>query len=281
MAENSPHTNTDLKIVRHIREYVRPSKESVGLVPTMGALHEGHAELIRIAAAECEACVVSIFVNPTQFGPNEDFERYPRMEEADFELCRKSGAKVVFCPSVDEMYPRKTTLIRVLDLSERWEGAHRPGHFDGVATVVAKLFNILQPNIAFFGEKDFQQCAVLARMVEDLDMPVALRFVPTVREADGLALSSRNAYLSTTERETAPVLYQILQASSNRIRQNENIGTVLQWGIQVLTENGFEVDYLALVDGADLRPITAFKGEARLIVAARIGKTRLIDNCAV
>jgi len=245
----------------------------------MGALHRGHAELIRAAASECEECVVSIFVNPTQFGPSEDFEKYPRMEQSDFELCEKSGATLVFCPTVQEMYPRKTTTIHVAEVTEFWEGAHRPGHFDGVATVVAKLFNVLRPDLAYFGLKDFQQCAVLGRMVEDLDMPIELRFLETVRESDGLALSSRNAYLSEADRRIAPLLFQVLQSCSQRIRKGEEVDAVLASEIQVLSGSGFSVDYLALVDRSSLRPLSTLQKGARLIVAAKLGMTRLIDNC--
>lgn len=274
-----------LKILRHVRDFSPIAAGTVGLVPTMGALHAGHSELIRVAASECETCVVSLFVNPTQFGPQEDFARYPRSEPSDFRLCEEAGADVVFCPSTEEMYPRKTTWIRVEGVSERWEGAHRPGHFDGVATVVAKLFHIVQPDRAYFGWKDFQQCAVLKRMVEDLNFRLDLRFLATVREPDGLAMSSRNTYLEAGDRAIAPLLFATLQEASARIRKDQlnasAIQQILQESRDRLASSGFDVDYLAMVDPADLSPIAQVCEGARLIVAARLGLTRLIDNCPV
>lgn len=272
------------QVVRSTASFAPFRGSGLALVPTMGALHEGHAKLIREASASSQTCVVSIFVNPTQFGPGEDFERYPRREEEDFEICREAGAKVVFCPTVQDMYKRKTTTIHVKGLTELWEGAHRPGHFDGVATVVAKLFHIVDPDTAYFGLKDFQQCAVIQRMVEDLDMRVGLRFVETVREADGLALSSRNQYLNSQERQQAPALYATLVDCADQLNlgdASEKIESVLRNGTCRLERNGFEVDYLSLVDIEDLNPITQLSGPARLLAAARLGSTRLIDNISV
>lgn len=273
-----------LQIVRQIREYSRPTRGPIGLVPTMGALHDGHAQLIRKASAECPTCIVSIFVNPTQFGPQEDFAKYPRMEEADLRLCESAGASIVFCPTPEEMYPRKTTHIHVEGVSELWEGAHRPGHFEGVATVVAKLFNILAPDLAFFGKKDLQQCSVLNRMVEDLDFRVDLRFIETIREPDGLAMSSRNAYLSPQDRAVAPLLYSTLQETVAQLRSkgehSDPVDKILDQNKAKLIRAGFVVDYFALVRSEDLSPLSTWEKESHLIVAARLGQTRLIDNCS-
>jgi pantoate--beta-alanine ligase len=200
-----------LQIARTKRELPANLPGKVGFVPTMGALHEGHAALVRKALAECDTCVLSIFVNPLQFGPKEDFDRYPRPLETDLSLAKGWGVHWAFVPDVQEMYSGRETTIRVAGLSEMWEGADRPGHFEGVATIVAKLFHLAAPDIAYFGLKDYQQCAVIRRMVNDLNFRLDLSFVETVRESDGLALSSRNAYLDSEERRVAPLLFQALQ----------------------------------------------------------------------
>ncbi len=231
------------------------ARAGVGLVPTMGAFHEGHLSLIRAARAECETVVVSVFVNPAQFAAGEDFERYPRDEARDALLAEEAGADLVFAPAVDELYPAGyQTWIDVRELGAALEGVHRPGHFRGVATVCCKLFNIVRPERAYFGQKDAQQVAVVRRMVRDLNLDVEVRALPTVRDADGLALSSRNVYLSPQERETALALPRALAT-----RDPERARELL---------NGLEVDYLEIADY-----------EPRVLTAAvRVGRTRLIDN---
>jgi pantoate--beta-alanine ligase len=231
----------------------------VGLVPTMGALHDGHRALLRAARAECDRVVMSLFVNPTQFGPGEDLDRYPRDEAGDRAIAAEEGVDEVYAPAVTEMYPDGfATSVSVGELARRYEGAHRPGHFDGVATVVLKLFQRVRPQAAYFGRKDAQQLAVIRRMVADLDVPVAIRPVDTVREADGLAVSSRNVYLSPAERLAAPSLHRALLARDPSLCEGE-------------------VDYLAVVDAATFDPVAPRAG-ALVIGAARFGTTRLIDN---
>lgn len=248
----------------------------LNFVPTMGAFHEGHLSLMREAKRRGRACV-SIFVNPLQFGPAEDLSRYPRNEARDLALAEAEGVDIVFIPSPEAMYPRPSTTVHVAQVGDRWEGARRPGHFDGVATVVAKLFHLIQPTTAIFGWKDFQQCLVIRRMVEDLNLPVRLRFLDTVREPDGLAMSSRNAYLSVEERTRAPELHRALERlkALPEIRSDE-----LESEIRTLTGYGFEVDYLAFVDFEALEPQEG-RGPGAVIVAARLGKTRLIDNVRI
>ena len=251
----------------------------------MGAFHEGHLELMRQAKIENDLCVVSLFVNPTQFGPGEDYAKYARQEDRDFDMARSVGVDIMFAPDVSEIYGEKTTTIRVDRVSERWEGEKRPGHFEGVTTVVAILFNIVMPKRAYFGLKDFQQCAVIRRMAEDLRYPIELRLIETVREEDGLALSSRNAYLSPDERKTASELYRHLRGAAEELRQSENdlskTAEVLGGYGEKLTASGFRVDYFALVDGDTLEPLTVPRAGSRIIVAARLNATRLIDNVAV
>ena len=231
----------------------------VGLVPTMGALHDGHRALLRAARAECDRVVMSLFVNPTQFGPGEDLDRYPRDEAGDRAFAAAEGVDEVYAPSVEEMYPDGfATTVSVGALAARYEGHHRPGHFDGVATVVLKLFARVRPNVAYFGRKDAQQLAVVRRMVTDLDVPVAIRAVPTVREADGLAVSSRNVFLSPGERRAAPSLHRALLARDPGVCEGK-------------------VDYLEVVDPASFEPV-APRPDALVIGAAWFGTTRLIDN---
>lgn len=266
----------------HLPSELQDVPRPVALVPTMGALHEGHLELVRRARQRAKTVVVSIFVNPTQFGPNEDFARYPRDLTRDAALSEGAGADIVFAPSVETMYPRGTmTKVVVPQVTERYEGAHRPGHFDGVATVVLKLFNQVRPDVALFGRKDLQQCAVIRRMVEDLNVPVDLQFVPTFREADGLAMSSRNVYLSSEERVLAPRLQQTLSQAAERLRGGAAAEPTLIWARQELAQVGFVVDYLDLASSREFQPLSHLREDAALIVAVRLGKTRLIDNLEI
>jgi len=255
----------------------------LALVPTMGALHEGHMALISEAKNRAERVAASIFVNPTQFGPGEDFGRYPRQERTDAQMLEEAGCSLLWAPSVHDIYPDGfSTTVKVAGVSERWEGDARPGHFDGVATVVLKLLLSVRPDIALFGEKDFQQLAVIRRMVADFGLPVEIIGVTTVREPDGLALSSRNAYLLPEERQQAVALPRALEAARAAILSGATIGEVLDEAQQTLREAGFSrVDYFALVDAATLEPLNAAGGNMRLIAAAVIGTTRLIDNIAV
>ena len=256
---------------------------SLALVPTMGALHAGHIALVEEAKRRADNVAASLFVNPTQFGANEDFGRYPRREAEDARMLEEVGCSLLWIPSVEDIYPEGfSTSIHVGGLSDRWEGEARPGHFDGVATVVAKLLLAVRPEVAVFGEKDFQQLAVIRRMVADLDLPVEIAAVPTVREADGLALSSRNAYLSEEERARAVALPKALADARTAILSAAPVGQALRKAKQALVDAGFlRIDYLALVDASTLEPLDAPAGEMRLLVAAVIGTTRLIDNLAL
>ena len=268
--------------IEQIRAAVKPPP--VGFVPTMGFLHDGHLSLIDVLRKEGAASiVVSIFVNPLQFGPNEDFSRYPRDEARDIAQLEAAGVDALFLPPVEVMYPAgATTSIRVSGVSAPLEGERRPGHFDGVATVVAKLFNIVQPELAAFGRKDAQQCAVIERLVRDLDIPVRLVFGETVREHDGLAMSSRNSYLSPDERKKAPVLHRALRAGEEAITHgiHEVAGIEKLMNRVVEEEGGVDVDYLAVVDPSTFET-PDFKREVLLAGAVRVGKTRLIDNVRV
>ena len=256
---------------------------TLALVPTMGALHAGHMALIAEAKGRADAVAATIFVNPTQFGPGEDLSRYPRRENQDARMLEEAGCDLLWLPSADEIYPNGfATTVHVAGVSERWEGEARPGHFDGVATVVAKLLLAVRPDLAVFGEKDFQQLAVIRRMVADLNIAVEIVGVPTVREDDGLALSSRNAYLSADERGRAVVLQQALSRAGQAIRSGVPVASALREAKQALVDAGFlKIDYVALVDAATLEPLDEARGETRLIAAAKIGSTRLIDNIAV
>lgn len=263
----------------------RESRLSVGFVPTMGALHEGHLRLVEEAAQNMDKVVVSIFVNPTQFGPHEDFSRYPRTLEEDMELLAQHSCHLVFLPTPAIMYPEGfESRIQVPELSGVMDGVHRPGHFDGVATVVAKLLNIIQPDTAFFGEKDFQQLTIIRRMARDLNIPVKIVGVETVREADGLALSSRNRYLSAKEREVAPELYRTLCIARESLLQGGNIESVLAESKAWLLESGFDnIDYVDLRNAETLEKTINNNGikSSRLFAAAWLGRTRLIDNIAI
>ena len=276
-----------MKLLRHIAEVraeLAPDRRAgrrVGFVPTMGALHEGHGSLIDACRRECDRCVVSIFVNPLQFGPSEDFERYPRDLEADLAFCRARGVDVVFAPSVEEMYPEPPlTFVVVEQLSEPLCGRSRPGHFRGVATVCAKLFHIVQPDVAYFGQKDAQQATILRRMVEDLNFPLQIRVLPTVREPDGLALSSRNRYLSAGEREAAGCLFLALSEAAELARKGERDAAVLVAAMarEIGATQGVRLDYAAVVDEATFEEVREVRGPARALVAAWVGSTRLIDN---
>jgi len=247
----------------------------------MGALHEGHRSLIRAARAACEDVIVSVFVNPTQFSPGEDFDRYPRPLEADLEACRQEGANAVFCPSVEEMYPAgAVTSVTVSRLMEGLCGAYRPGHFTGVTTVVAKLFNIVQPDIAFFGQKDAQQAVIIRRMVRDLCFPIEIVVCPTVREPDGLALSSRNVYLSPAERIQARSLSAALHWAQEQVRsgRREAVELIREMRRQIEASGPCSIDYIEFVDAEDLMPKAVVEGRCLAVLAVRIGKTRLIDN---
>ncbi len=274
--------------VRAWSEEAKRQGQVVGFVPTMGALHEGHARLIERCRAEAGRVVVSIFVNPTQFGPSEDLSRYPRTLEADLTLCKASGADLVFAPGVAEMYPRgggEATFVEVPGLSTMLEGASRPGHFRGVATVVLKLFAITQPNLAFFGAKDYQQQLVIRRMVDDLRLPVAIRTVPTVRESDGLALSSRNRYLEPAQRDAAVVLSRGLRQASEAVasgeRDAERVRQILVEPIE--SERLAVLDYACVADAESLEPLAVLDEGRRAVglLAVRFGATRLIDNAVL
>lgn len=260
----------------------RGAGERVALVPTMGALHAGHLALIETARRHADRIVASIFVNPKQFGPSEDLDLYPRQEAADAAMLADVGCDLLWAPSAALMYPAGfATSLAVAGVSDRWDGAARPGHFDGVATVVLKLFNQVAPDVALFGEKDWQQLQVIRRLVADLDLAVALVGVATQRDADGLALSSRNAYLSAEERARAPVLSGALTAAARAIAQGEPAAAALTAAAATLAQAGCATDYLALVDAETLAPDPAPDRPRRLLAAARLGTTRLIDNVAV
>jgi pantoate--beta-alanine ligase len=280
-----------MRIVQTIadtRDAVRHARANgaiVGFVPTMGFLHEGHLSLLETArAAGATFLVVSIFVNPKQFGPNEDFTRYPRNEEGDASLLRDAGVDLLFLPPVEVMYPEgATTVVDVGGVSRPLEGERRPGHFAGVATVVAKLFNIVQADVAAFGRKDAQQCAVIERLVRDLDIPVRLAFGETVRESDGLAKSSRNTYLSHEERLKAPVLHRALRAGEEAFTHGiRDVASLEKLMHRVVEEEGeVEVDYLAVVDPLTFEPPVDFHRDVLLAGAVKIGRTRLIDNMRI
>ena len=258
---------------------------TVGFVPTMGFLHDGHLSLITTARESgADFIVVSIFVNPLQFGPKEDFARYPRDEKRDRALLEAEGVDLLFLPPVEAMYPAgASTIVHAADVSKPLEGEFRPGHFDGVATVVLKLFNIVQPDIAVFGQKDAQQCAVIAAMVRDLDLPVRLAFGETKRDHDGLAMSSRNSYLSPAHREIAPALHRALRAGEDAIQHGvEDVDAVESLMRKIAVEtDGIEIDYLALVDPVTFHRPADFHRDLLLAGAVRIGSTRLIDNVRV
>lgn len=277
-----------MQTVRTSEELTRTLAETraggtLALIPTMGALHAGHIALIHEAKLLADKVAATIFVNPTQFGAGEDLARYPRREEEDAQMLAAAGCELLWMPAVEDIYPAGfATTVSVSGVSERWEGEVRPGHFDGVATVVAKLLLAVGPEVALFGEKDFQQLAVIRRMVVDLKIPVDVVGIPTVREPDGLALSSRNSYLSEDERRRAVALPNALRTAREAILAGANVSETLSDAQKSVRNGGFSrVDYFALVDAATLAPLDRPEGETRLIAAATIGATRLIDNIAV
>lgn len=271
--------------IKELRDFVQQQRragKSIGFVPTMGNLHQGHLTLVKQAKAQCDIVICSIFVNPTQFGVGEDFDSYPRTLEQDQGLLETVSCDAVFAPSVEEMYGKqpRLTQVTVSDITNHLCGASRAGHFDGVALVVSKLFNIVQPDTAFFGEKDFQQLAVIRQMVQDLNIPVNIVGVPIVRAEDGLALSSRNGYLTPAERAIAPQIYQNLQDAAQQLKQGQDVQQVLANITQNLTQAGFVIDYVE-ARLPNLQVANQFEQELVLFVAAKLGKTRLIDNLVV
>lgn len=283
---------TIVSTVNELRQAVRHCRKqghSIGFVPTMGALHAGHASLVTRSVEECAFTVVSIFVNPTQFRPNEDYNKYPRTLEKDVELCRQAGAQLVFAPSVEEMYGKasfaagenaRSTFVEVPGISDILEGKSRPGHFRGVATIVNKLFNQVQPDKAFFGQKDAQQVAVIQAMVRELSMPVEIVVCPTTREEDGLAMSSRNRYLTAKQRENATVLYHALNEARERVIEGERDAELLQVIMAGMLDDtpGCEREYVIIVDPDTFQPLKRVETPSLALIAARFGETRLIDN---
>ena len=257
---------------------------TIGFVPTMGALHDGHRSLIRKARLACDAVVVSIFVNPSQFGPRDDFSRYPRPFRHDLSLCRAEDADIVFAPTQNGIYPRAfQTGVTVRTVSRLWEGAHRPGHFEGVSTVVTKLLNLVRPRKTFLGQKDYQQAIVVRQLVADLNLGTDVIVCPTVREADGLAMSSRNAYLTGHEREAAPVLFRALKRGEGEILSGVTSAAAIQRAMRaaVAGQRLAKVDYLAVCDPETLAPVNRVRGTVALLGAVRVGSIRLIDNLIV
>lgn len=283
-AEVLPIVRTVVELRAQVRAW-RAAGEAVAMTPTMGALHEGHLSLVRLARTRADRVVASIFVNPAQFGPNEDFERYPRDEGGDARLLASAGCDLLYAPDVSQIYPPGyATKVSVSGVSEPLDGAARPGHFDGVATVVAKLLNQAQPDVAVFGEKDFQQLQLIHRLVLDLDIPVEIIGAPIARDADGLALSSRNAYLSAAERPIAGMMNKVLANAAARLRAGDSVEKVEATGRAALERHGFDrVDYFEVRQVEDLSPADGppYEGRVRIFAAAHLGKTRLIDNMAV
>ncbi len=279
-----------MKIIRSLTpmaawsEQLRREGVRVGLVPTMGALHDGHRALIRKARLRCDALVVSIFVNPTQFGPQEDLAKYPRPIAHDHAMCRKEGVDVCFEPTAEGMYPNVfQTVVTLPTITRRWEGEIRPHHFSGVATVVTKLFGIVRPQVALFGQKDFQQSALVRQLVKDLNLGVEMVVCPTVRETDGLAMSSRNVYLSQEDRKRAITLYKSLRAGAEVIRRGVTNGKAVRSAMAhvLKKEPAITIDYLALCDPSTLEPLSVVTSRVVLLGAVRIGSVRLIDNLLV
>jgi pantoate--beta-alanine ligase len=273
-----------IESVRALVKAARSAGKNIGLVPTMGALHIGHISLIEAAVKECGFVVVSIFVNPTQFGPGEDFEKYPRPLEADLEICEKAGVDVVFAPTAEQMYPAENiTWVNVEKLTEPLCGRSRPGHFRGVTTVCAKLFNIVAPDAAFFGQKDAQQAVVIKRMVADLKMGLEIVVRPTVREPNGLAVSSRNKYLSEEQKKDASYIYKSLQKCEEMIKAGtKDAGEIMSEMQKVLSQvPTIEIEYVSIVDAESLQAIERIAGKVLAAVAVSIGPARLIDNIVV
>ena len=280
-----------MKIISSVREMrdvsfgIRASLKTIGFVPTMGCLHEGHISLVRSCSAECDLTVVSVFVNPTQFGPGEDFEKYPRNTNGDISLLKKEKVDVVFVPGSGEMYPEEClTYVDVTGgLTEKLCAASRPGHFRGVATVVAKLFNIVDPDRSYFGQKDAQQALVIRKMASDLNFRTDIRIMPTVRESDGLAMSSRNKYLSADDRRLAALIFKALQKAAETADGGERkADVILKAALDVLLlEDGIKIDYAEVVDAFSLESIKKVTDKALLVMAVFIGKARLIDNIEI
>ncbi len=284
--EPTAHDVAVVRTVADLRSAItawRATGETVGLVPTMGALHKAHMALVDAAQTACDRVVVTIFVNPAQFGPDEDLSSYPRRERQDIDMLRAANVDLLFAPPVEEVYPQGfATTVTVAGVSEGLCGDHRPGHFDGVATVVTKLLLQSLPDVAVFGEKDFQQLQVIKRLVRDLDIPVRIQPVPTVREADGLAISSRNVHLSATERETAVHLYRVLTETAGRLAAGTPPDKAAAAGVAALQEAGFtKVDYLEARDAETLAAPMEGHRPLRILAAAWLGETRLIDNVSV
>lgn len=262
-------------------DFLRRAGKRIGFVPTMGFLHEGHLSLMRQARQENDSVAASIFVNPTQFGPKEDLDRYPRDADGDRKKCETADVDILFMPTAAGMYPEKPSVfVTVEGISDILEGAIRPGHFRGVATVVAKLFNIIRPHKAYFGQKDFQQCAVIRRMVTELNLGVEIVVLPTVRESDGLAMSSRNSYLDPEQRQKATCLFRALTAGEELIKSGVREPDKIKQKMRavLLREKGVEVDYVEIVDADGLAPLEKAAGRMVLLVAVRLGSVRLIDN---
>lgn len=275
-------------LVAEVRSRVREWRGAglrVSFVPTMGNLHAGHMSLLAAARSRAERVIASVFVNPLQFGPNDDYERYPRTPLEDARLLREAHCDLLFAPPVEQLYPEggdQATRVQVRGLSELLDGQYRPGHFDGVATVVAKLFHIVAPDVAVFGEKDYQQLLIVRRMTSDLAMPIEIIGAPTVRAADGLAVSSRNRYLSAEERERVPAIYQALRRAVRAIEAGEtDFEAIEQSGAQALSRPGMQVEYFAVRSAVDLSSPTSLMSELVVLAAVRIGRSRLIDNLRV
>lgn len=279
-----------MRIIRGIKEMsdmsrlLRRKGKTIGFVPTMGALHRGHLSLIRTARRQNDIVVVSIFVNPAQFGPKEDFKRYPRNLKLDAALCKKAGVDFIFYPYAKGVYPSDyKTFVTVQELGDILCGRFRPGHFQGVATVVTKLFNIVVPSVAYFGQKDAQQSIIIRRMTQDLNMAIQIKVLPTIRERDGLALSSRNSYLSEVERKDAPVLSQALRSAHQLIQSGRrDARRIIQKMRDLISKKeSARIDYISIVDPVSLQPVTRIRGTVLIALAVWIGKTRLIDNITV
>ena len=277
-------TITTIAAMQALADSLRREGKRIGFVPTMGFLHEGHLSLMRTARQENDVVIASIFVNPTQFGPKEDLARYPRDAEGDHKKCESASVDIIFTPSAEEMYPEKpTTFVTVEGLSDILEGAIRPGHFRGVATVVTKFFHIVQPHRAYLGQKDYQQCAVIKEMVKGLDIGVEIAVLSTIREPDGLAMSSRNSYLDPEQRKKAACLFRALSAAQELVRSGVREPEKVKQKMRavIAQEKGVEIDYVEAADPEDLSSLETIKGRIVLLVAARIGSTRLIDNLLV
>lgn len=279
-----------MRVVRDIRQMqaisleARREAKSIGFVPTMGFLHEGHLSLIRQAKIENDFCIISVFVNPTQFGPEEDFKKYPRNFKRDAKLAKQSGVDIVFHPLATQMYPKGSlSQVNVSGLSEILCGKARLGHFKGVTTVVSKLFNIILPDKAYFGRKDFQQARIIQRMAEELNFPIKIKIMPIIREKDGLAMSSRNFYLSRRQRQDALILYRSLEEARRLIRRGCRRGKIIISTINSLisTAKFAKIDYIQIVDAKNLKPLTFLKGQVAILLAVRIGSIRLIDNIVI